>query len=670
MRFALDPMLWVMAGVVPLLVWFLVWSWRRRAALLAAWISPRLQPQLSVGVSPARQKLRLILIVVAVVFLFLTLARPQWGYAWEEVRQRGLDIVVAIDTSRSMLARDLPPDRLSRAKLAALDLIRIARSDRLGLVAFAGTAFLQCPLTLDEDAFRQSVEALTPSIMPQGGTALADAIKTTLRTFKDEDQNYRALILLTDGEDHDGGAVQAAKEAQPHNLRIFTIGVGTPAGEILVETDANGQRQYLKDDAGNAVISRLREDVLAEIASTTGGFYLPLRGANTMDVLYEKGLAPLPKSESNARLIRHYHERFVWPLAAAIALLLLELMLPDRRPSLRPTRPSRQPALASSTAAAALLCLASLTFALPALASVNSAQQHIDDGQYSAALQDYRELLKKKPDDPRLHYNTGIAAYRNGEFDEAAQRFQSATQAQDLSLQQQAYYNLGNAHYRSGENAADPQQRTAHWNQAIQQYESALKLNSQDEQARENLQFVKRRLEELQQQQQQQQQQPNQDQQDSNQDEKKSQSPDSSQNQNQQDQQDKNQQQDSSNQPSKDSQDQGQQDAATPPRDQPSSSDKPDKSEEQKTPQSQGSDAADKNPTQEQGKGSDSQAQNQPQDESGNQPEDDSVASGQPGQMTRKQARQLLDAQRLDEKAMLFAPRESQRSRSRHFKDW
>src|SRR5207244_138924 len=178
-----------------------------------------------VGISAARQKIAWAGLLLAVACLILALARPQWGFDWEETKQRGLDIVVAIDTSKSMLAEDIAPNRLARAKLAALDLMQQARSDRLGLVAFAGSAFLQCPLTVDDAAFRQSVEALDVNTIPQGGTAIAEAIETALTAFKEGD-NYKTLVLITDGEDHDSGALEAAKKAADGGLKIFTIGIG------------------------------------------------------------------------------------------------------------------------------------------------------------------------------------------------------------------------------------------------------------------------------------------------------------------------------------------------------------------------------------------------------------------------------------------------------------
>ena len=250
------------------------------------------------GISPLRQKIRLGCLVLAVACLVVALARPQWGFNWEEIKQRGVDIVVAIDTSKSMLAADVAPNRLTRAKLAALELMQQAKSDRLGLVAFAGAAFLACPLTIDDSAFRQSVEALSTNTISQGGTALAEAIQTALTAFKEGD-NHRVLVLMTDGEDHDRGGGSGAKgrpgwAAHLHDRHRHTQGDLLPPDVV-------------RDEQGNAVKSHLNEQLLQDIASASaGGFYLPLRGARTIDVLYSepRGLANLPKSEHQEKLVK------------------------------------------------------------------------------------------------------------------------------------------------------------------------------------------------------------------------------------------------------------------------------------------------------------------------------------------------------------------------------
>ncbi len=228
---------------------------RSRQRLLTQFVEARLLAQLTVGISPTRQKVR---------FIFFDSGRSV-VFDLEEVQQRGLDIMVAIDTSKSMLATDITPDRLERAKLAALELMQKAGMDRMGLVAFAGDAFLECPLTIDNTAFQQSVQALDVNSIPQGGTALAAAINTAQTAFKEKD-HHKVLVLLTDGEDNDEGALAAAQNAAKDGLKIFTIGIGTAAGELLRVTDANGNSDYVRDDQGNVVKSHLNEALLQQIA--------------------------------------------------------------------------------------------------------------------------------------------------------------------------------------------------------------------------------------------------------------------------------------------------------------------------------------------------------------------------------------------------------------------
>ena len=334
MRFEHPNLLWLLLVIPPALAAFFWWSERVKKKLLTQFVEPRLLAQLTTGLSPQRRKWKYILLVAAVASLIVAIARPQRGFDLEEVQQNGLDIVVAVDTSKSMLATDIAPNRLARAKLAALELMQTAKADRLGLVAFAGDAFLSCPLTIDDTAFQQSVQALDVNSIPQGGTALAAAINTTLAAFK-EKGNHRALVLFTDGEDNDEGALEAAQNAAKEGLKIFTVGIGSADGTLVTIADANGNSDYIRDEKGQVVKSHLNEQLLQQIASATGGFYLPLRGADTINTLYERGLAPLPKSEGKEKLVRRYHEQFQWPLAAAMVLLVAEFLLPERRESAR-----------------------------------------------------------------------------------------------------------------------------------------------------------------------------------------------------------------------------------------------------------------------------------------------------------------------------------------------
>ncbi len=638
MNFGDIHWLWLLWLLVPLLA-LLVWSWRVKQRLLTRFIGPRLLASLTAGVSKTRQKVRMALFLTAVASLIFSLARPQLGFSLEESKQAGLDIVVAIDTSKSMLADDVQPNRLQRAKLAAVDLMRLAQSDRLGLVAFAGGAFLQCPLSLDEEAFRQSVEFLDVNVIPQGGTALAEAIVTARAAFKEENENHKVLILFTDGEDNDDAeaAIEAAREGKKAGLRIFTIGVGTPNGEVLSTKDPYGNRVFIKDSQGNVVKSRLNESLLQQIAKETDGFYLPLTGARSMDVLYERGLAPLPKSESATRTIRQYHERFQWFIGAAILLLLTEMLFPERSRTQSPRSKVQGPKSAATVATLLLLALTPHAFGAASDALKNYAR-----GKFPQARSEFERLARKSPDDSRLRYNAGAAAFQDEDYDTALKHFNQTLSARDLKLQEQSYYNLGNTHFRLGEKANDAKEKQQQWEQAIHQYESALKLDANDADAKFNLEVVKKKLEELKQQQQQQQKQDKQDQ--KKDDQKKDEQNQDQQKSDQQKKEDKKDEQQKSEQEKQEEQKKQEQE-----------SQKKDQQSQKQDDQKQ-------------------QDQQQAKDERGEKSDKSSEQQNYARvmQMTPQQAQQLLDAQKSEERAMIFQPQNlrTNKPKDRVFKDW
>jgi Ca-activated chloride channel homolog len=657
MTFAAPQLLWLLLLLPPAMLAFFWWSWRKRQVLMTQFIQARLLPGLVSGISVARQKVRLACLVAAVVCLILALARPQMGFVWQEVKQRGVDVVVAIDTSKSMLAADIAPNRLARAKLAALELMQLAKSDRLGLVAFAGCAFLQCPLTIDDSAFRQSVEALNVNIIPQGGTAIADAIETALTAFK-EGENHKVLVLMTDGEDHDSGAVEAARKAAEAGLRIFTIGIGTAEGELLRIKDAKNQDDYVRDEQGQVVKSHLNEDLLRQVAGATdGGFYLPLRGARTIDALYAQGLAQLPKSEHQEKFVKQFFDRYHWPLGLAMILLLVEMLLPERKRETKVKTPPPPPAksvppaqtaepsratLGPATALLLLLALPGLVFASP-----SSALREYKAGNYEQALKEYERLLERNSDDPRLHFNAGAAAYRNRQYDEATRQFNQALNSPDINLQELAYYNRGNAQFRQGENNPDPAKRTEAWEKALKDYELSLKLKPQDGDAKFNHEFVKQRLEELKQQQQKQQQsQPN-----------KS-------DQQKQDQESQQAKQNDQSKPDQNQQSQPSQAQQNPSEQKPDAQQKQ-QAQQQKQAEDQQKQAARQSQDEQQKQPSASQASSKKQD--GDEKDQPAYAANQ---MTPEQAEQLLDAQKNDEKMLSQRPEGKPADTSRHIKDW
>jgi Ca-activated chloride channel homolog len=637
LRFEHRDVLWFLLLLVPLLAVFFFWSWRKRRQLIAQFVQSRLLAHLTVGVSARRQKLRMALLVATAALLLIVLAQPQWGYHWEEARQRGLDVIVAIDTSRSMLAQDVAPNRLARAKFAALDLKKLARTDRVALIAFAGGAFLQSPLAFDDEAFRQNVNALDVNIIPQGGTAIAEAITTARAAFKEKNENYKVLVIFTDGEDHDGQALDAAKDAAKDGVRIFTVGVGTANGEMLRVADGKGRSDYIRDDQGNVVKSRLNEKLLQDIAQAGQGFYMLLTGANTIDLLYERGLAPLPKGELSARHVRRYHERYQWFLGAAILALLVEMFLPERK------RVRRTEAIVSAgtnvelrKAVAALLVLT-----LPVIA-FSAAKLDKETAEQRSALRGYERLLEKKPYNAHAHYNAGTSAFWLKEYDKAADHLNKALITDDLDLQQRTYYNLGHAHFRAGEEVQDPNTKTEQWENALRAFQNSANLNPQDEDAKYNVEVVKKKLEELKKQQEKQQDKKDDDKKDEKKDENKEQKQDQSDKKDQ----GKDQKQDQQKQ------DQQKQDQQEKPKEDQS---KPQDSQEAKKPD-------EKKP--------DQQNAQKPGDKDDKSKEGQGASAMRPMQMTQQQAQQLLDAQKSDERALLFVPQLRTNRQQRVLKDW
>ncbi len=273
-----------------------------------------------------------ILIVLVFFLSVVALTRPQWGFDWQEVKRQGVDILIAVDTSKSMLTEDVRPNRLERAKLALKDLVKKLKGDRVGLIAFSGDAFLTCPLTVDYSGFLLSVDDLSTESIPRGGTNLGRAIETALNGYGDVLSKYKAVVILTDGENWEGDPLKGAKVAAEKKVRIYTVGIGTREGELIRVVGYDGQQAFLKDAAGNFVKSRLNEAMLKEVAATTGGAYVRASGGESdLDYIYENYLTHLEKRDIESKMEQHFHERFQIPLLLAFVLLLLEVGISSRR---------------------------------------------------------------------------------------------------------------------------------------------------------------------------------------------------------------------------------------------------------------------------------------------------------------------------------------------------
>ena len=331
MRWA-YPERWVWMWLVPVVAAWGVWAFRRRRRALEQFAQPQLLAELSELTAWGRKRLKAALTVLGLLCLVLALAGPQWGFRWQEVKRRGVDILIALDVSKSMLAEDVKPNRLERAKLAIQELVPLLSGDRIGLVAFAGTSFVQCPLTADYGAFSLALEALDTDAIPRGGTDVAQAIRESLKAFAASPADSRALVLITDGESHEGDALAAAKSAAEAGVKMFAIGIGTAEGELIPITDEHGQRTFLKDRDGRTVKSRLDEEALQRVVLATGGSYLHATATSFgLDRLYHDRIAALHPHEGESSRVKQYELRVQWPLAAALLLLGIEPILGDRR---------------------------------------------------------------------------------------------------------------------------------------------------------------------------------------------------------------------------------------------------------------------------------------------------------------------------------------------------
>ena len=472
---------WLLAGGLTCIA--LIWAWRqydaRQRAALERFIAPRLRLQLTQSVSRLARQTQRTLFGAALLLLFVALAGPLVGFRWEQIRHRGNEVVFVIDTSRSMLTPDVKPNRLVRAKLAIDDLVRQMDGDAVGIVAFAGSAFLVCPMTLDYGAFHESLAAIDTRTLPHGGTNISSGIREAALALRRRPGSDKIVILVTDGEELEGSALADAQAAnREFGLKVFTLGVGTAAGDLIpIPVEQGGG--FVKDENGAVVKSRLDEAALKAIAAAGGGRYAALgaQGEGLEDIT-QAILGAATKHDLAYRQQRVYIERYQWPLAASLLLLTISLMMGNRRWG-------RAKAAAPSLAAAASLMLVVLSL------GVRSPSVAADT----------------KPNNPApvVDYNSGAAAYRAGQYSQATQAFdQSIKRApssdqQRLSDQEDAYYNLGNALYRAGQavEKTATQDALKKWKDAVKAYDTALQLRADDADAKYNRDLVQRKIDAL-----------------------------------------------------------------------------------------------------------------------------------------------------------------------------
>ncbi len=326
-RFAQPEYLYLLL-IVPLLVILFVWNTVRRKRKLQSFGDPELLAQYMPNVSLVRPQFKFYLQIVALILLIVALARPQFGVKEQTVKRQGMEVMIALDVSNSMLAQDVAPSRLERSKQLLSKIIDGMTEDKVGLVVFAGDAYTQLPITCDYVSAKMFLSSISPSLVARQGTAIGSAIDLSIKSFGLESTASRAIILITDGENHEDDAIGAAKLAKEKGIQVFVLGVGKPEGSPI---PLEGSMSFRKDKDGNVVVSKLNEEMCRQIAQAGGGMYLRVDNTNAAQRTLQQELDKLAKSELETRVYSEYNEQYQSFVIVALILLVIEFFIFGRR---------------------------------------------------------------------------------------------------------------------------------------------------------------------------------------------------------------------------------------------------------------------------------------------------------------------------------------------------
>jgi Ca-activated chloride channel homolog len=489
--------------VLLILLWLLL-RWKKKTAGRIG--DPGLVSLLIENFSPGRFLVKAGLVILAFVIIVLGASNLQKPGSMENVQRKGVDVMLVLDVSKSMLARDIKPSRLERAKQFLLRLTDQLQNDRIGLILFAGRAYLQMPLTSDHGAARMYIQDASPDVVPTQGTVIAEALTMANAVFNSKERKYKSIVLVSDGEDHDPDALKVAKQLAADGVMINTVGIGTPDGSPI-EDPATGELK--KDQEGHTVMSKLNEAELQGLSDATNGRYLRLDNVDDALITMTQQLDNAEKKSMSDTEFIDYKSYFQWFLGAAFWLLLAEFLLSERRRKKQEgaaAKPSRKAAAKSAATQPAALLIVTLSTLAALSASAQTGDNLIRSGnryykkkQLDKSVQQYQAAVKKAPDNPTAHYNLGNAQFRKNDYDAAGRSYDAsvAHSSADKSMQEKGFYNKGVAMIK--------QKKLP---ESIDAWKSALKLDASDADARENLE--KALMEQKKQQSQQQQNQKNQ----------------------------------------------------------------------------------------------------------------------------------------------------------------
>lgn len=477
---------------------YLLLRWKRKT--IGRIGDPTLVKQLVKNFSPFRFLAKAVLVILAFVAVVIGAANPQRPGSTQKVNRQGVDVMLVLDVSKSMLARDIRPSRLERAKELLFRLVDKLENDRVGLVLFAGRPYLQMPLTTDHGAAHMYIQDAGPDVVPTQGTVIGEALKMANSSFNTKERKYKAIVLISDGEDHDPEALDVAKHLAQNGVMINTVGIGSPEGSSIVDPATN---ELKKDEQGNTVISKLNEAELQQLSDVTNGRYIRLDNMEDALITLTQQLDSIEKKSLSDSEFIDYKSYFQWLLGLALILLLAEFFLPEKRrqpasprestgrqnPANRQTPANRQPpsapqdpvSLKPQPAVVLLILLAGASLGATAQnegALIRSGNRYYKQNQIDKSQKEYQEAVRQAPDNPAANYNLGNTQFRKNNFDEAAKSYgTSADHSPDSAMREKGLYNKGVALIK--------QQKLQ---ESIDAWKNALRIDPSDEDARENLQ--------------------------------------------------------------------------------------------------------------------------------------------------------------------------------------
>ena len=484
-----DPIyLWLLV-LIPVLALVRFISYRNLRKRLRKFGDPSLLKELMPDVSRFRPSVKFWVLLGALALLIVMLARPQFGTKINHEKRVGIETIIALDISNSMLAEDIIPSRLDRSKMMVENLVDHFTNDKIGLIVFAGDAFVQLPITSDYVSAKMFLSSINPSMMATQGTDIARAIEMATHSFTQEEGIGKAIIVITDGEDHEGGALEAAEAAKDEGMRVYVLGVGSTNGAPIPIT---GTGNYMTDRAGNTVMSALNEDMCKQVAQAGGGAYIHVENNSAAQQQLDSELDKLAKKETSTTVYSEFDEQFQAVGILVLLLLIIEICILDRRNPLL----KRVSLFGKRKVVAVVLVMLAMS------ASAQTDRQYIRQGNklfrsgdYPNAEVSYRKAIEKNPKNPQAVYNLGNALMAQKKDSAAVAQFENASKLETNPLRKaKAFHNMGvvcQSHKMYGE--------------AIEAYKNALRLNPADDETRYNLVLCKHQQQKQQQNQQNQQ---------------------------------------------------------------------------------------------------------------------------------------------------------------------